>query len=108
MVCYHQPWMDSSDLDVDELILRTGEMAQLERPQMRNTAAVREFICADGQLCEPDRDYVDYADDLIALGGDKEHSWVHGSIEELVTKTSENLSKVGRLPSPAKSHALTP
>ena len=41
----------------------------------------------------PDRNYIKHRDDLIALGGDKEHSWVHGVFENLFTRTSRRLSR---------------
>ncbi len=43
-----------------------------------------------------DRSYSQNIDDLVALGGDREHSWVHGILEELSTKASRRVSKVGK------------
>jgi hypothetical protein len=78
----------------DELLLRTGEITKLDQPQARNRAGVATLIWNDRELCVPDRDYIHHVDDLIALGGDKERSWVHGMIEEFVTKLTPAFSRV--------------
>ena len=41
----------------------------------------------------PDRNYIKHRDDLVAVGGDKEHSWVHGVFENFFTRTSRSLCR---------------
>jgi hypothetical protein len=76
------------------MLLRLASLVQLEPPQRRNQDAVARLIQNDGQLCNPDSTYIQNVDDLVALGGDKEHSWVHGVVEEVCTSASSTLSKV--------------
>lgn len=92
-------WLCNTDADLlrDELILRSSQMIQLDRPQWRNRQGVMTFIWNDGQLCKPDRDYILHVDDLITLGGDKERSWVHGVIEALCTYTAPRICKVSTM-----------
>ena len=83
-----------SDVVLDKLILRTAAVLKLAEPDPRNKQSIARFICNDGQLRRPDRDFIQHADDLVGLSGDKEHSWVHSMIERLCTRHSRKLSKV--------------
>jgi hypothetical protein len=81
--------------NADDLLLRAASLAQIESPQRRNQQSIIGLICNDSNLKQPDRFYIDHVDDLLALGGDKEHSWVHGIFEDIFTRASEKWSKVG-------------
>lgn len=78
----------------DKLLLRSASLYELDEPVDRNRQSVARLIWNDGQLAQPDRNYIHYRDDLVTLGGDKEHSWVHLLFERGFTKTSRRLSRV--------------
>ena len=78
----------------DELLMRSASLYQLDEPVDENRRSVAGVIWNDGQLAQPDRNYIHYLDDLVALGGDKEHSWVHLLFERGFTRTSRSLSRV--------------
>jgi hypothetical protein len=64
-------------------LLRSAALYQLGEPVDRNRRSVAGLIWNDGQLAQPDRNYITNVDDLVALSGDKEHSWVHLSLSAL-------------------------
>ena len=74
--------------------MQTSVLWQLESPQIRNQENVKALIWNVGQMAYPDTNYIQNVGDLVALGGDREHSWGHGIFEELFTKASGRLSKV--------------
>ena len=61
----------------DGLLLRSAAMYQLDEPIDRNRRSVADLIWNDGQLAQPDRNYITNVDDLVALRGNKEYTWVH-------------------------------
>ena len=91
-------------IEGDELLSRSAAMYQLTSPVDRNRKSVARFIWNDGKLHSPDRDYLQYVDDHITLGGDMERSVVHILFERLFTWASQPLSKVRSIHSlfPAK------
>lgn len=82
---------------LDDLLMRTATIFEYERPRKRNQQGVRAFIQNDRMLLPQDREYIDHVDDLLTLGGDLEHSWVHGLISDICTKVSRRWSKVGNM-----------
>jgi hypothetical protein len=59
----------------DDLLLSSAALYQLDEPVDRNHRSVAGLIRNDGQLAQPDRNYITNVDELVALGGDKEYKW---------------------------------
>ena len=77
----------------DGLLSASRSLLQQESPQEDNQSSIASFIWNDGHLTVPDRDYIRHEDDLVALGGDKEYSWVHVLVGETVTRASRRWGK---------------
>ena len=77
----------------DDLLSASRELLQQESPQRDNQSSIANFIWNDGRLSVPDRDYITHEDDLVALGGDKEYSWVHVLVGDTFTRASRQWSK---------------
>jgi hypothetical protein len=91
---YHFPLFGAKS--ADELLLRSAALYELDEPVDRTRQSVAGVIWNDSQLAQPDRNYIHYLDDLVAIGGDKEHSWVHLLFERGFTKASRSISRVRR------------
>ncbi|KAL9619181.1 MAG: hypothetical protein Q9160_006190 [Pyrenula sp. 1 TL-2023] len=68
----------------DELLEHSTRVFELPEPTTNNRVSVAHMIWNDGHLCQEDRDYIRYREDLMALAGEGQRGLVSGFFEGMM------------------------
>ena len=83
---------------LDELLFRTRESMHWDRPTPRNRRSYARFINNSKFLLRNEDEFIKYSEDLVALGGDLDNSWLNGAVADSMFAASKPLSKVSVTP----------
>ncbi|MCJ1287269.1 hypothetical protein MMC26_006617 [Xylographa opegraphella] len=70
----------------------TKKMMQLQPPTERNRRSYVNYINNEQPTVERERTFIQRSDDLITLAGNRQNSWLYGTVERLVSITSPRLA----------------
>ena len=65
-----------------------------KKPTTRNRRSYVSYINNQGVFAEGEGDFIRYSEDLVALGGELEDSWVNGMVEDILDTISRRVAQV--------------
>ncbi|MCJ1442029.1 MAG: hypothetical protein MMC23_002521 [Stictis urceolatum] len=76
----------------DELVLRIQQMQSIRKPTKRNQTSLYNLIRNRGLLAQSESEWIQFRDDLAALGHEEEHGRLNGLVEDCLRFASRSLS----------------
>ncbi|MCJ1245845.1 hypothetical protein MMC30_003049 [Trapelia coarctata] len=70
--------------EYDELMFKTMELLTIKKPTERNRASYDAYVERNGLLVAQEEEFIKHKEDLVALGGDLEDSWLNRVVEDLI------------------------
>ena len=65
-----------------------------KKPTTRNRRSYVNYINNEGLFVEQEGDFIKYSEDLVALGGELEDSWLNGIVEDILDTISQRVAQV--------------
>lgn len=100
---YRQKWPRRKELlaeiksklrEYDDLMFKTMELLTIKKPTERNRASYDAYLEGRGLLVAEEEEFIKHNEDLVALGGDLEDSWLNGAVEDMVKLFSRRVWQV--------------
>ncbi|MCJ1388727.1 hypothetical protein MMC18_001576 [Xylographa bjoerkii] len=79
--------------EYDELLFKTKEIMHWKKPTTRNRRSYANYINNEGLFVEKEGDFIRYSEDLVALGGELEDSWLNGIVEDILDTISQRAAQ---------------
>ncbi|MCJ1401912.1 hypothetical protein MMC11_005129 [Xylographa trunciseda] len=79
--------------EYDELLCKTKEIMHWKKPTTRNRRSYVNYINNEGLLAEGEGEFIRYSEDLVALGGELEDSWLNGIVEDIVDSIPKRIAQ---------------
>ncbi|MCJ1378890.1 hypothetical protein MMC17_001989 [Xylographa soralifera] len=79
--------------EYDELLFKTKEIMHWKKPTTRNRRSYANFINNEGLFAGMEGDFIRYSEDLVALGGELEDSWLNGIVEDTLDTVSQRVAQ---------------
>lgn len=80
--------------EYDDLMFKTMKLLTIKKPTERNRASYDAYVEGNGLLVAEEEEFIKYSEDLLALGGDLEDSWLNGVVEDMINLLSRRYWQV--------------